>query len=178
MNHHILKSFIKPTVANELAHRLIAEEYYQVDDQCPHSKSFSNFLPFSKLQIECLSRVSEIVREPVLPTYNYSRIYMHGETLKRHTDREACEVTISINLARCCEWPLCLASETGEEFSIVQNPGDAVIYYGTVMPHWRDTYPGSQHIQVFLHYVRAEGPYAWAVFDKEERESQTAWQEQ
>ena len=39
-------------------------------------------------------------------------------------------------------------------------PGDGVIYKGHDIEHWREPYEGDYHMQVFLHYVDANGKFA------------------
>jgi len=38
--------------------------------------------------------------------------------------------------------------------------GDAVIYRGCDVEHWRNEYKSDYHAQVFLHYVNKNGPNA------------------
>jgi hypothetical protein len=45
-------------------------------------------------------------------------------------------------------------------------PGDAAIYKGIEVPHWREPFEGDRQVQVFLHYVRKDGPYQEFKFDK------------
>ena len=44
-------------------------------------------------------------------------------------------------------------------------PGDALIYRGVDLFHWREPYVGRQLVQVFLHYVDRRGPRADQKFD-------------
>jgi hypothetical protein len=44
-------------------------------------------------------------------------------------------------------------------------PGDALLYRGIDLFHWRDAYPGEALVQVFLHYVDRDGPHADRKFD-------------
>ena len=39
------------------------------------------------------------------------------------------------------------------------DPGDAVIYNACKIAHWRETYEGDYHMQVFFHYVNKKGRY-------------------
>ena len=39
--------------------------------------------------------------------------------------------------------------------------------------HWRNKFEGKEHVQLFLHYVRADGPKAWAFFDKQQQQEPT-----
>ena len=49
------------------------------------------------------------------------------------------------------------------------NPGDAVVYKGCEVTHWRRKLPkGHINVQFMLHYVDKNGPYAEYKFDKRE----------
>ena len=37
--------------------------------------------------------------------------------------------------------------------------GSGCVYMGDKIPHERKPYTGQQHVQVFCHYVDADGPY-------------------
>jgi len=39
------------------------------------------------------------------------------------------------------------------------NQGDALIYSGQKLEHWRDTFKGLHHSQVFLHYSSEESNF-------------------
>ena len=101
------------------------------------------------------------------PTYSYLRIYMNGAVLEKHTDRNSCEVSATIPLSYDSPaiWPLFL--ETSERGIRVElEPGDALIYKGIELPHWREPFAGERQVQVFLHYVRKDGEYSDFRFDK------------
>ena len=38
-------------------------------------------------------------------------------------------------------------------------PGDMIVYRGTIVEHWREKFLGLNHAQVFLHYNDADGPF-------------------
>jgi hypothetical protein len=170
-NYLYIPNFISKEEANSLASKLI--EYSKLpgnlmacDTQAPNSLAMYNYLPFVKLLVKKISDISKTLQEDVLPTYTYTRIYSNGEVLKRHRDRPACEVSITLNLKKDNEWPIWFQKPNGEEISLELNQGDAVMYLGEIADHWRNAYQGQEHIQVFLHYVRAEGSKYWAVFDQ------------
>jgi hypothetical protein len=106
------------------------------------------------------------------PTCSYLRIYKRGDALPRHTDRSACEISISLNLGYEAEapWALWIEGPTGTA-SLSMQPGDGVLYRGIECPHWRDEFTGDRAAQVFLHYVDRNGPYAEWKFDQ-----RTKWQ--
>lgn len=101
------------------------------------------------------------------PTYSYTRIYRKGDQLKPHRDRGACEISLSLNLGQEPDepWPLFLAGKDSQFFAATLRPGDAVIYRGVELLHWRQPYAGEKMSQVFLHYVDRNGPNAHRKFD-------------
>ena len=170
-NYLFVPSFISSEKAEELAEEFCTEEKLgtlNLDDQCPKSPAMYDFMPFVRLMVEKVPHVSELIGEPVLPTYTYARIYNNGEILHRHRDRPACEVSLTLNLRKTSNWNIGVQKPNGEEVSLNQNAGDAMLYLGCVADHWREPYLGNHHVQVFLHYVRANGPNCWAYFDKQQ----------
>ena len=109
-----------------------------------------------------------------IPTYSYFRIYKPGDELKRHKDRPACEISLSVTLGYDYigvgpdyEWPIFIGDSDGsigtKGRAFACKPGDCIIYRGCELEHWREPFDakeGSFQVQVFLHYVDANGPYA------------------
>ena len=133
-----------------------------------------SFSWYSPLCFEALSDslIKDIVEkelgEPVFPTYSYARIYSHNAEMTRHTDRSASEFSISV----CIEvdetvkpWPIYFEDRQGNVLEMQQEPGDAVMYKGHELPHWRNPYHGSEQINAFMFYVRANGPRADLKYD-------------
>ena len=138
-----------------------------------HVGSILNWLPFIKLLVAKTSEVSNVVGESVLPTYTYARWQTNGHELPRHRDRPSCEISLSVNLKKDKDWDIWIQKPNGEEISINLNPGDAILYLGCQADHWRNKFEGEEHVQLFLHYVRADGPKAWAFFDKQRQQEPT-----
>ena len=105
----------------------------------------------------------------LFPTYSYLRVYQHGNALKPHRDRPACEISVSLHIGQetPVPWPLWLEGVDGPQ-AVELQPGDAVLYRGTELEHWREPYTGIRAAQVFLHYVDQDGPLAEWKFDKRE----------
>ncbi|MEC9345918.1 MAG: hypothetical protein VYB54_06810 [Pseudomonadota bacterium] len=122
---------------------------------------FDGLLEFVRPALERQSGLS------LLPTYSYVRIYRHGDRLLRHTDRHACEISVSLSIAQTPAepWPLFVTGRTGTVGAELM-PGDAVMYRGFACKHWRETYPGRRQVQVFLHYVDKRGPHAGEKYDR------------
>lgn len=138
------------------------------DPQAPNSPAFYNFKPFLELLCEKTTEVKSLIEESVLPTYTYARIYKNGEVLKSHRDRPACEISLTVHLDGDCQWPIFIQKPNNSAASLNLNKGDAMIYLGCVADHWREEFLGEQYVQVFLHYVRSNGPCNWAYFDKKQ----------
>jgi predicted 2-oxoglutarate/Fe(II)-dependent dioxygenase YbiX len=156
------------------------------DSQCSISKAIRDSETFDTLLLELLPHVEEASGLKLYPTYAYARWYQPGETLKIHTDRAACEISVTLTLDFDGEsWPIYVGrpSKAETEYArtdknnilvyvkdvgkIKTKPGDAVLYKGTEMYHWRDEYTqGKWQAQVFLHYVDANGPYRDWIYDK------------
>jgi hypothetical protein len=139
---------------------------WEKDFQAPNSPAIYNFKPFLELLCEKTPEVSSLIQETVLPTYCYARIYKGPEVLVRHRDRPACEVSLTLHLGGDVEWPIFIQKPDGTEISVLLNPGDAMLYLGCIADHWREQYTGVEYAQVFMHYVRSNGPNSWAYFDK------------
>jgi hypothetical protein len=115
--------------------------------------------------------VSAYTGKNLFPTYSYWRFYQKGDELKRHRDRESCEVSATVCLGYDVSnvdktkhsdynWPMWVQSaKTGEEHPGGLNPGDIILYKGCEIDHWREPFIGMNHAQVFLHYNDKNGPY-------------------
>ena len=103
---------------------------------------------------------------PLLPTYSLLRVYQQGARLALHTDRPSCEVSASLTIDydAPAPWPL-LFSRGGRKVPVTLARGDLVLYLGQEVPHGRPPLEGAWWIQLFLHYVRADGPNAHRKFD-------------
>jgi len=143
------------------------------DPQAPNSSAVYNYMPFVRLLVEKVPEVSELLGEKVLPTYTYARVYKTGSELLRHRDRPACEVSLTLNLLKDSEWPIHFQRPDDSETCIELQPGDAVIYLGCQADHWREKFVGTECAQLFMHYVRSNGPKAWAYFDKCQQQEPT-----
>jgi len=139
------------------------------DNQAPNSPAIYNFKPFLELLCEKTNEISSLVEETVLPTYTYARVYKNGEILARHKDRPACEISLTVHIGGDADWDIGIEKPSKEEINLTLQQGDAMLYLGCVAEHWRDTpFSGQNYSQVFLHYVRSNGPRAWAYFDKKQ----------
>ena len=168
-NYLYLPNFIKSKRAKKLAKEFIEHartNKLSGDPQVTTSHAEYNFMSFLELLCEKTPEITKFIGEPVIPTYTYARVYHNGSVLKKHTDREACEISLTVHLDGDSEWPIFIETPEGKTKSINLKPGDAVLYLGNVAPHWRDQFVGKEYTQVFLHYVRSQGECSFAYFDK------------
>lgn len=111
--------------------------------------------------------IERVVEKKLYPTYSYARIYYKGSSLTNHTDRDACEYSVTLTLkVDGKDWPLFLKKDN-EVSEVIIKPGDILIYKGIELPHWRDPMPWNtkEVYQVFLHYVDADGPSSGLKYD-------------
>ncbi len=124
--------------------------------------------PFMETLLDRLTPYMESVAGLELyPTYAYLRIYRAGDILTPHKDRPACEVSLSLCLGCDGEqpWPLWIEGPNGST-PVALAAGDGLLYRGMECRHWREPFPGSRAVQVFLHWVERHGPCAEWRFDK------------
>ena len=106
----------------------------------------------------------------LLPNYSYWRLYEKGSILKKHKDRPSCEISATLNLGANLsnidkqiysnyQWPI-FVSSNGKDIPIHLEPGDAMIYRGCEIEHWRDEFIGLNNAQVFFHWNEKNGPYS------------------
>ena len=127
--------------------------------------------------------VTELVGEPLLPSYAYFRLYRQGDICKVHGDRYSCEHSLSLTLAYSDDKPWALevspvridkpyqradlAFRPDEQTAgVAMEPGDAVLYQGVHHHHGRTVpNPNQWSAHAFLHWVARDGPYAEHAFD-------------
>lgn len=102
---------------------------------------------------------SLLAGEPLKPSYVYMASYLSGAELRKHTDREQCEFSITFCLDFSPEpeletpWPIHLDTGTGT-VTVHQALGDGLAYRGTRLPHYRGVLgEGQTSTSIFFHYV-------------------------
>jgi hypothetical protein len=138
------------------------------------------FAPFKFLLWGLTPLMSAVSGKSLAPTYSFFRIYRNGDVLRFHTDRPACDHSMSLTLGYSdgLAWPFevmnrgityeeMLRSEQDvEPFSMAA--GDAIIYRGVEVPHGRlAPNPNKWSAHLFLHWVDLAGPYSDHAFDSE-----------
>lgn len=173
-NYLYIPNFISQDRALGLANSFVnycVNKQLPGDGQAENSHSAYNYIDFLELLCEKTPEVSKFLGETVLPTYSYARVYKDGSTLTPHQDRDACEISLTLNLSGDADWPIYIKKPNGEEVSLNLKSGDAMIYLGCDAEHWRNQFEGTQYVQLFMHYVRSRGDKKYAFFDNREKEN-------
>jgi hypothetical protein len=139
-------------------------------------------------------KLEEVIGRKLYNTYYYDRWYFDSQQLKKHIDRDACEISVSVHISSNIdsEWGFWIKTPDtyadkkkelilvpGENRQLFLQPGDGILYRGTDRPHWREPMPGKvkkdyklfgkktpkAFHQVFFHYVLADGERAHCAFD-------------
>lgn len=170
-NYIIVDNFIDASEANNLykffkQEVLTKPDLFVLDPQCPKSFSIYNYRPFLILLCNKVKFMSELMNEPMLPTYSYARLYQKGEVLKPHRDRPSCEISVTLHLGGDAPWDIWFTKPNADKVYCNLEPGQAAVYQGMVSEHGRGEFKGSNYGQVFLHYVKANGEHWNNFFDR------------
>ena len=132
-------------------------------------------------------KLEKIIGRKLYNTYYYDRYYFPGQELSKHTDRDACEISVTCHISTNIEeeWPIKIKGCDGLDYAILLKAGDALMYKGCENVHWRDPCPSknkkrsilsrlrfkeeeddSYYHQVFFHYVLQDGECAQQAFDQ------------
>lgn len=169
-----VKEFVDaPTVSvvsQYLENRIRRGEWVEGEEKGPGKSTEMAYYADPLIEALLLSykdTVELIVGKELLPTYTYSRIYQPGEMLKEHTDREACEISVTVNVAsKGSVSPVYMQYKDNTPEMHKLNAGDAVVYKGCETVHWREPLLSDQlNVQFMLHYVDKNGPNASRVRD-------------
>ena len=122
-----------------------------------HNESVAQFFHH-----QIANAVSAIVGEAIKPSYVYFGSYLSGAELKKHTDRQQCEfsVTLCVDFSPepelATSWPIRLDTPEGT-VKVYQALGDGLVYRGTQVPHYRHMLAeGYTSTSIFFHYVPAD----------------------
>lgn len=140
--------------------KLYDEGKLEKDPQCPLSDSVYGDPVFDNLLQQFADPIGQHIGKKLLPTYTYARIYRPGEVLKPHKDRPACQYSATLTLGYEGKqvWPIYFDEHA--ESCVHLERGELAVYSGCDVLHWRPKFKGKWQVQLFLHYVDANGPYA------------------
>ncbi len=106
--------------------------------------------------------VRQVTGQQIIPSFSYLAAYMKGAELAKHIDRPQCAWNMSLLIDEIPEgqkaksWPIYLETPRGI-VEVRLAPGEATLYQGDRVPHWRPALQGEQRQTVALfHYVPLE----------------------
>lgn len=161
-------------------------DYFPLENQVEGSTARYYWPPFKYAHSQIRLKLEKVIGKKLYNTYYYDRFYNPGQELLKHTDRDPCEISVTIHVSSNVDnpyWPIWIKTPDtyddnkniitrGENRSVILNPGDGMIYKGCERPHWRDPLPreyrrtwygrkvekeGLYYHQIFFHYVLADG---------------------
>lgn len=175
----IIRGFIDPITVDTVSKVIeygIAQNTYEarpegepVDARLKPSKYARYAEPVVEVILEnSADEISQLVGERLLPTYSYARVYVKGDELERHIDRPSCEYSVTVHVATVGEpWPIWMQKGDGPVSKVILQPGDAIVYKGCEVHHWREVMSECDiNVQFMLHYVNESGKYADYKWDK------------
>ncbi len=165
INNKLIKNFFNKEELNILQ-KYCYNKVDQNTDYKIHNEIFSPIWQNDPLMTSFLETKLPLVEKEsnlkLFQTYAHWRYYVFGATLKKHTDRPACEISITVCIKKYDRWPIIVE---GKSFELEE--GDAVLYAGCEQKHWRPgVYKGEGMAQVFLHYVNQNGPNQDHAYDQ------------
>ena len=140
---------------------------YPKDDIVKKSSGYYAPIFLESLLVYLQPLVEKTFSKKLYPTYSYGRIYYKDSQLKKHIDRPPSEFGVSCCIHKEIDWPIYF-EESGKATPYHLNVGDIILYKGMEYKHWRESYRGVKHTQVFLMYVDVDGKYSDWKWDKRE----------
>ena len=166
-------------------------EYIEVEGQVDGSIARYWHPHYRQAHTDIRKIIEMAIERKLYNTYYYDRFYFSGQQLTKHTDRDACEISVSIHINTNLKehWPIYFKtpdkytdsskkkiSQKGKIVGLNLERGDGVVYKGCERPHWRDAMPGSfeeingsekfYYHQIFFHYVLQDGMRTHHAFDR------------
>lgn len=159
--------------------------YSSNEEQVNGSLARYNIPIYKELHYLVRKEIEKLLGIDLLPTYFYDRFYYVGQKLHRHSDRPACEISVTLQISTNSKnpWPIWFEKPDGTESYVIMNNGDATVYKGCEREHWRDPLQSkynklqtlwrsiknlrddTYHHQIFLHYVNSQGSYVHCAND-------------
>ena len=141
------------------------------ETQVPGSLARYSHPKYKEAHLKIKKSIENEIGKKLFPTYYYDRFYFPGQELKKHIDRDACEISMSVNISTNLkqQWGFGIKTPDGDQY-LNLNPGDGIIYKGCDCLHWRNPMPSNNpkwmkklgldktyYHQIFFHYVLADG---------------------
>lgn len=157
----LLDPVLRGALANYYRQLIAAGDWPLGDAQVEQRHGWHNERIAQFLHNQLTDMVSSISGRPLKPTYCFASAYRGGAVLEAHLDREQCDYTLSLIVdeqapAGEASWPLWFQTSEGQH-QVRLHPGDAVLFRGCELPHWRGSAsPDHEQINLLFHFVPAE----------------------
>jgi len=133
------------------------------NDMNMYSVSRSDLI--DQLMVNLQPKLEMISGYKVLPKNHYLRIHREenkGWPLEYHVDHCGNDLNMTINISNDSknrDWPIYVSDYDAnvKEYTTTENQG---VLYDGIYPHWRNSYPGGEYVQLFIHYTRVDNPNA------------------
>jgi len=166
----LVKGFLNPQFVQTVSRYM---EYAVKGETYTHPKNgWSKYARYADPLMETIlynskEEVENITGISLDPTYSFSRVYVKNDSMPKHVDRPSCEISLTVNVATVgASWPIWMQVPGQEPVSMTLEPGDAVVYKGCEVQHWREPAVNTEIMaQFMLHYVNKNGPNASYKFD-------------
>lgn len=163
--YEVLKGFIQPQEIERLyTYTLSRAHLGNYDDGLVvGSPSFYQDQEVQKLQAQILPKIQEYIGIPLKTVYCYHRVYLKGAILRMHRDGHRNEISVTLNIGQeGPPWDLWLLDYDENAQKIVLNPGDALIYRGSELSHWRGKLEHSDKVsQLMFGFIDKTGKHKW-----------------
>lgn len=125
------------------------------DGQVPGSPSFYQDKEVAKLQKKLAPMIEAAIQTSLIPVFCYHRVYRTGAVLRIHKDSTRAEISATMNLGQKGEpWDISLVDYDENTQHIKLYPGDALIYFGNRLHHWRGKLINADLVsQIMFHFV-------------------------
>ena len=156
--YKVIKNFLSPEeiklLSNycEIKHRL-NQDNFDMEQNNNGDSYFYGDMAMESLMLSKKNFMEKETGKELLETYAFWRTYTKFAVLEKHRDRPSCEISVTVNIdGDGTPWPIFMDGK-----AIDLESGDAAIYLGCEVKHWRDEFKGDFQHQVFLHYVDKHG---------------------
>lgn len=153
------------------------------DQQVPGAPGIYGDSLMETLLLQAWPRIEAITGMRLWPSHSYWRMYRQGHALYAHSDDDHIEVNATVCLGHegDAAWPLWVEDGVGYDGAdrvariaapdldraraLPCRPGDAIVYRGNRVKHWRQPNPNPMHAQLFLFFVDRNSEHAGRKFD-------------